>query len=185
MFTVAHKKFSMRKLFLLGCVALALFPAVSRATNTTDVSVGLKILFLMQEHYSGVIPVAIVYNANDPGSLDDANNIKKNLDKGVGVPEELAISAYLVSSAQIDKLHGAKLAFLADHISSDGVDSVCDKAGQQGILTISSNISCVRANKCVLGIITKPRVEVYYSAVAAKASHVNFSSAFIMLAKPI
>lgn len=182
---VSHSKFSLRKAAILGCVAWLLSPSASFATSPTDVSIGLKILLLMHEKYSGAIPIAIVYNPAIPASVTDANNIKKNIDSGVGVPEELAINAYLVSSDQINKLAGARMAFLADHLTSDGVDSVCNAASKQGIATISDNISCVRANKCVLGIVTKPRVEIYYSAIAAKASHVTFNSAFIMLAKQI
>ncbi len=180
-----HFKAYLRKATLACCAALLFAPSVSFATDALDISIGLKILLLMKERYSGPIPVAVIYNPAVPSSVSDAESIKKNIDQGTGIPEELKFSAYLVSLNHAEKLAGAKVAFMADNLSSDGISSVCDAAGKQGILTISSNINCVRANQCVVGIISKPRIEIYYSPLAAEASHLTFSSAFIMLVKPI
>jgi len=183
---VAHFRTHLRQAAIAGCAALFLIPSVACATDSLDISIGLRILLLMKEKYTGgPVPVAVVYNSAVPSSIADAENIKKSIEQGKGVPEELKFSPYLVSLDHADKLSGAKVAFLADNLTVDGVSSVCDTAGREGILTISSNISCVRANKCVVGIISKPRIEIYYSPVAAEASHLTFSSAFIMLVKPI
>jgi hypothetical protein len=167
------------------CAAMLLVPSASFAMDAQDISIALRVLLLMEEKYTGSIPVAVVYNPAVPSSLSDAENIKKSIEAGVGMPEELKFNAYLVSVAHADKLSGAKVAFLADNLPSDSASAVCDAAVKEGILTISSNINCVRANKCVVGIISKPSIEIYYSPVAAEASHLSFSSAFIMLVKPI
>lgn len=173
-----------RGAILLGCMVLTLSPSVSFATNAQDISIGLKVLLLVK-NFHGMIPIAIVYNPDFPDSLADATSIKNSIDAGLGITEELTFNAYLVSSKEMNKLLDAKVAFLTDNLLPDGANAVCDTAGKQGILTISGNIGCVKANKCVLGIISKPRVEIYYSPVAAEASHLSFDSAFMMLVKPI
>ena len=182
---VTNRRGRIRFAVVVACAAWLFSPSASFATDARDISIGVRVLLLMKDKYAGSVPVAIVYNPAVPSSLSDAENIKKSIETSAGIPEELKLNAYLVSIDHVEKLSGAKAAFLADNLSSDGVNSACNAAGREGILTISSNIDCVKANKCVIGIISKPRVEIYYSPVAAEASHISFSSAFIMLVKPI
>jgi len=138
----------------------------------------------MNNRPSGVLSVAVVYDPASSESKADAESIKSNIDSGVGVPSGLKMTSRLVSISGIDKLTDVRLAFLASGISPAGFDSV-SKAASSGMLTISTDIACVRTNKCVLGIVSKPRVAIYYSPAAAEAAHINFASAFLMLVKQI
>jgi hypothetical protein len=43
----------------------------------------------------------------------------------------------------------------------------------------------VKSGKCVLGIISKPRVEILYNEAAAEAAHISFAATFLMLVQRI
>lgn len=50
---------------------------------------------------------------------------------------------------------------------------------------MSTDLGCVKANKCILGLVSKPSVDIYYSKSAADAAKITFSPAFTMLVKQI
>ena len=154
------------------------------ATDAQDISIGLKALLLMSDRPSGTVNMAIVYDSANPESKTDAESIKHTIDNGNGVPGGLRLTSRLVSISGIDRLTDVKLAFLASGISPAGFDSI-SKAASSGVLTVSTDTACVRTNKCVLGIESKPRVVIYYSPAAAEAAHISFVSAFLMLVKQI
>lgn len=138
----------------------------------------------MNDRPSGTINVAIVYDSTGPESKADAESIKNKIDNGIGVPSGLKLTSKLISISELDKLADVKLVFLASGVPPAGFEPV-SKASSSGILTISTDLACVRTNKCVLGIESKPRVSIYYSPVAAESAHISFVSAFLMLVKQI
>lgn len=184
--SVAHIKLRLSQASLVICMlALVFAPSVTLATDATDIATGLSTLPLMTGRAYGTVPIAVIYDPANEESKADAQNIMKSLEQGIGVPRGLSIDANLVSITEISQLQGTKVAFLAKDINEDRVDSVCEAAGKNGILTISTNINCVRANRCILAVITKPRIQIYYSPVAAEASHISFAPEFIMLVKQL
>ena len=50
---------------------------------------------------------------------------------------------------------------------------------------MTSDLDCVKANRCILGIVSRPNVEIYLSKSAAEAAKVGFSQAFIMIAERV
>lgn len=174
-----------RKAVAVCCLAFFCLSSPSYATDPLDISTGLKTLLLMNEKSSGTVPVAIVYDAGSPESKADAESMKTDIDNGVGVLSGLTLNAYVVSTADIAKISGAKIAFLAKDINSSHFGSIYDIASRNEVLTISTDINCVKANKCILSIVSKPHVEIYYSPAAAEASHISFAPAFTMLVKQL
>lgn len=164
---------------------LCIFCQGAYATDQSDIATGLKVWLLVNDRPSGTITVAVIFDASNPNSKADAKTIKEDIDKGIGVPEGLNIVATLVSIADIAQLAKPNIAFVANGVSQDGFDTISKAATVSGILTISADTNCVQANKCVIGVTTQPRVEIYYSPVAAEASRIKFAPAFIMLARQI
>lgn len=154
------------------------------ATEALDVSVGLKTLPLLKNRITGPINMAIVFDPLNPESRADADGIKAFADdEGKGLGGERLIGMK-VAVNDLAKLKGAKVVFVAKGVAADGLETVALVAAANGILSISTDLACVKAGKCVLGIVTRPTVEIYFSRSAASASHLGFSSSFIMLAKP-
>lgn len=128
--------------------------------------------------------MAVVFDANNPQSKADADTIKAAVDDGHNVPGDLRVTALTVATDDLPKLKGASMIFLAKGAGPEALRIVAQSAAANGILSMSTDVACVRANQCVLGIVSRPTVEIYYSRAAAAASHLGFTSAFIMLAKP-
>lgn len=184
--SIEHIKLHLSKASLvIYLLALVFSPSVTLATDAMDIATGLSTLPLMNDKIYGIIPVAIIYDPGNEESIADSQNIKDDIDKGVGVPLSLSVHTKLVSIKDISQLQGSKVAFLAKDINKNKVDSVCEAAGKNGMLTISTNINCVKANRCILAVITKPRIQIYYSPVAAEASRISFAPEFIMLVKQL
>jgi hypothetical protein len=173
------------RIFVSIGVCLIFFCATANATDQLDLSTGLKTLLLMTNKIPNPATVAVIYDPADATSKEDAEVIKKNIDDGTGVPNGLKLAAQLVSTADFPKLHDVAVAFLAEGLPPSRLDDISNAAATGGVLTISTDLACVKTSKCVLGVVTKPRVEIYYSPAAAEAAHINFSSAFLMLVKQI
>jgi hypothetical protein len=62
---------------------------------------------------------------------------------------------------------------------------IAQAARAMGALTISTDMSCVRANRCVVGVASAPRVEIVVSRAAARASGVSFARAFQVMIREV
>jgi hypothetical protein len=63
--------------------------------------------------------------------------------------------------------------------------AIAAAARQLRAVTLSTDMSCVRAGHCVVGVAAAPRVEIVVSRAAATASHVSFSQAFRVMIREI
>ena len=160
------------------------FSAMSaHATEQKDLAVGLKTLPLLTNKLSGTAVAAVVFDPANPASKSDADAIKAALDGGMKAGD-VAISGVLVPVSDLSKLASAKIAFVAQGTSSS-FDKIASAASSNGVLTISTDLDCVKGGKCVLGVVSSPSVEIYYNKAAGDAAKVTFSPAFTMLVKQI
>lgn len=160
---------------------LAAYPA--GATDKLDLSVALKTLPLLTNKIASPATVAIIYDPANAESKSDAEEIKSIIDSGIEAPGDIKMKSQMTGTNELSKLAGSQIAFLAHGLPAADYNEVSAAASAAGVLTICTDINCVKANKCVLGVASKPQVEVYYSPVAAEAARISFVSAFTMLAK--
>jgi hypothetical protein len=155
------------------------------ATDQLDLKVGLKVLPLLTNKITGAATAAIVYDPANADSKAEADSIKAIIDGGIEAPGGIKLTSLLVGVGELGKLSGAKIAFLAQGISSANLDAVNKAASDAGVLTMSTDLDYVKANKCVLGVVSKPSVQIYYSKAAADAGKIGFAQAFTMLVTQI
>jgi len=167
---------------LIFCL-LAAYPVW--ATDRLDLSVALKTLPLLTNKITNPAVVAVIYDPSSAESKTDAESIKSDIDSGLEAPGGVKLAAHLTSTEELSGLSTAKIAFMARGLPKADYSRINAAASSAGVLTICTDIDCVRANKCVLGIVSKPQVEVYYSPAAAEAAKIGFASAFTMLAKQV
>jgi hypothetical protein len=175
------RTFGVIGLFVFG---LFLSPAAG-ATDQFDIAVALKTLPLLTAKIAGPVIVMVVYDPASPKSKADAEKIKSVFDSGIEAPGDIKLISQLASTTDLSGLSNAKIAFVASGLPAADYADIGAVAGSMGVLTISTDIDCVKANKCVLGITSKPQVQVYYSPAAAEAARISFASAFTMLAKQV
>ena len=154
------------------------------ATDQVDLSVGMKTLPLLTNKIQGSATVAIVYDPSEPSSKEEAAGIKAILDGDFSAPGDLKLGGLLVPVNELGKMAGSKIAVLTGGLGSY-YDAIGSAATAGDVLTMSTDLGCVQANKCVLGIVSKPHVQIYFSQGAADALHLGFSSAFLMLVHKI
>lgn len=164
---------------------MAATPAFAHATDSTDIMVGLKTLPVLATKISGAATLAVVYDPALPDSKSDADAIKAAVDGLTEAPGGVKLQAILVGTNALSQLAGAKIAFLAKGVPPAAFDPVSNAANSGSILTISTDLACVKANKCILGVVSKPSVEIYFSKAASESAKVGFVPAFSMLAKQI
>lgn len=63
--------------------------------------------------------------------------------------------------------------------------AIAQAARSMGAVTISTDMSCVRAGRCVVGVAAQPRVEIVVSREAARACNVSFAQAFRVMIREV
>lgn len=166
----------------VGGVLMANQPA--KAASDRDVLVGIKTLSMLNGDLPSPLVMGIVYDPANAESKASAESIKAVLDRGVKTSEGEKVSGLLVPLSELGKSPKMSVAFVTPGVK-DHFDAIGRMAAANNILTMTSDIDCVRANKCVLGIASKNVVEIYFSRAASEMAKVDFDSAFIMLIKKV
>ncbi len=168
---------------MLSVVVLAFFETGSAAMDRTDLTVGMKTLPLLNEKLTGTVKIAILFDPGQADSSHEAEAIKSLIDTGIDMPTDLTIDAITVPINQMEKMAGSRIAIVTPNLKRY-YDAISSSADMNKTLTITTDLDCVRQDKCILGVVSKPRVEIYYSKVAAENAKITFEQAFTMLAKP-
>lgn len=170
---------------LLGLLLLLATPVLAFAeTDKSDLSVGMKTLPLLTDKITGNASLAIIYDPSNPASQREAGNVKAILDSGFEAPGDLKLRGVLVPVGDLGKLSGSRVAILTGGLRGY-YDAISRAASSRSILTMSTDMACVQAGKCVLGIASKPHVEIYYSKEAADNAKISFGQVFTLLVKQI
>lgn len=162
----------------------AFFAYGAEAMDRTDLIIGMKTLPLLNTKISGNIKVAIVYDPAQSSSEQEANSLKSIIDSGLDLPGDLSVDGVMVPTTQMGKIAGSRIALITTGLDNY-YNAISATSSQNKILTMSTDLNCVRQNKCVLGIISKPRVEIYYSRIAAENAQISYGEAFTTLIKPV
>jgi hypothetical protein len=168
--------------FIILMISAFFAPTCAFAMDELDLSVGLKILALLDNKISGDVPLAIIYDAKLPESQTEANSLYKTITGSFQAPAGVKLSVLMVATDDLSKLSSAKVGIVS---KGSCTNAVAEATARQGILTMTSDLNCVKANRSILGITTHPGVEIYFSRTAADAARVGFSQAFIMIAERV
>lgn len=165
-----------------ACLAIMSTPAM--ATDAKDLAIGLKTLPLLENKITGTATTAIVYDPSNAASKADATAIQAAITANPSAPGGVTLAPVMVPVSDMSKLSSAKIAFVAEG-AENSFGAIASAASAAGVLTISSDLDCVKGGKCVLGIVSSPDVTIYYSKTAGDAAKISFSPAFTMLVKQI
>lgn len=142
-----------------------------------NMAVAARALGFVEPKLSGPIGVAIVYDSASSASEADARELVRELT--AAAPPGVTFQPVLVPQTGLAALGRARVVFLASGVDNQaGVFAAASKAHA---VTVSFDLGCVGAGRCVLGVRTAPKVEIIVSRAARQASGVAFSQAFLML----
>jgi hypothetical protein len=160
------------------CVALA--SSVASAADL-NLPVATRVVSFLQPPPGGVIPAAIIYAPGNAASEAEAASIER---AGPLVAGKGTLHLKRVPVSALSGLAGVRVAFVTSGLR-DSQAQIAAAASRQSILTITSDLSCVQAGRCVVAISSVPRVQITVSRAASKAANIQFGSAFLMLVKEI
>lgn len=146
-----------------------------------NVPVAARLVSFLQPAPTGSIPAAIIYQPGNAASEAEAAQIERRIGRGLAVGRA-TIHVSRVSVSDLSALSGKRIAFVTSGIRSQA--AVAAAASRGAILTITSDISCVQAGHCVVGV-TGAKSQITVNRAAARAAKVRFGSAFLMLVKEI
>ncbi|PKU24172.1 hypothetical protein [Telmatospirillum siberiense] len=168
--------------FGIFCSLCLLLSGSGQATTLNELKVGVRILDFMMAPPRGKTPLAVIYDGENKASVADAQTIQEWVNSGVSsVRAELVPS--LVDAHRLDEVPAFKIAIVASGTTQALDKRILDYALKNHALTISSDLSCLQAGKCVVGIASSPRVEVIINRSVASSYRVEFSEAFRMMVR--
>ncbi|MFZ5610536.1 MAG: hypothetical protein ACOY99_13115 [Pseudomonadota bacterium] len=157
-------------------------PATVQAETTEkDIQVAARAVAFMENAPSGDTPAAIIYDPANGATKAEAEAIQKAM--GAGLKAGNAnLQPKLVAVGSLGDLAGARVAFVTGGLGAQH-GAIFAAAAPKSILTVSTDMSCVDAGKCVVGVMTQPKVEIIVSKAARDASSISFAAAFLMMVK--
>jgi hypothetical protein len=158
----------------------ALSPRMCTATTLKEIKVGIRVLDFVNGPPPAEHVLGIIYNPQNRQSVEDAQSIQGWISSGL-TPSKVQWTPVLMDVRRLAEAQPVPAAILASGTSGDFEDLVFHYARRQRVLTITSDMDCVVAGKCVVGVAAEPRVEVVVSRSAAAACGVVFSDAFRMM----
>ncbi len=180
---MARTGFCPGKLKLISAIMAGLAGTTVGASETSkaDIQIGVKAAAFVEPALRGLVETAILYDPSNPASKADADAIMSVLREGQRIKQAL-LNPRLVDVETLSNLDDTSLAFVSHGLQAYH-QTIASKASGQGILTISSDMTCVDNNQCVIGVISKPRVLIVISKQATQAAGLGFKSAFLMMVR--
>jgi hypothetical protein len=162
--------------------ALGLGVAPACAWAALNLPVAVRVVGFTQPAPAGILNAGIVFEPGNAASEAEAAAIEQQV--GAGLPAGRGtIRVRRIPANALNELSGLRVVFVT--VGVRGQQQVADLAARASILTITSDLSCVHAARCVVGITGGAQPQITVSRAAAKAAGVRFGSAFLMLVKEI
>jgi hypothetical protein len=155
----------------------------SAASAELNVPVAARVVSFMQPPPSGATSGVILYQPGDAASEAEATAIERAAGSGLTTGKG-TLRLRRVPVSALGGLAGARVAFVTQGLRGEQTE-IAAAAARGGVLTITSDLSCVQANRCAVAVSSGSRVVITVSRAACKAARVQFGSAFLMLVKEV
>lgn len=159
---------------IIAAAFLASAPAQAQ-TTARDLQVMARAIGFVQGLPRGGVDVAVVAG---PG----ADAVMAALSRGVSAGG-VTLNARLVSASALAR-SGARVIIVPEG-QTGAHAQIAAAARNLRAVTISTDMTCVRSGRCVVGIVANPRVEIVVSRTAATAARVSFADAFRVMIREI
>jgi hypothetical protein len=159
----------------LACLLVFCVPARAEVT-AADVQVAARALSFVSNPLKGPVRVGIVYAAGNPKSVQQAQSLRSMLGNGLRVGN-LELRPVLVKSTDVAGTD-VDLFFLTEFMTVEETPRRLGNRTRQSILCVTTDIAQVRRGACVMGVRSRPKVEVFVNQASATANDVSFSTVF-------
>ena len=164
---------------LAACVAAVLSAAPAWAqVSPMDIQVAGRALSFLSKPLTGEVTVGIVYNRANTQSLQDAQDIEKQLGNGLRVGN-LTLKPTLVTVGEAARAN-VGFFFVTPGMGTDAA-ALSDITSAKHIPCVTTDLSQVTAGRCAVGVRSTPKIEIVVNRAAAAASGTSFSTVFRMM----
>lgn len=161
--------------FALAGLLVICLPARADVT-TADVQVAARALSFVSNPLKGAVRVGIVYAAGNPRSVEQAQDLRGMLGNGLKVGH-LELRPVLVKSTDVAGAD-VDLFFLTEFMTANETPNLLGDRARRPILCVTTDIAQVRNGACVMGVRSRPKVEVFVNRTSAAANDIHFSTVF-------
>ncbi len=151
--------------------------------NANELASMGKILLLSKDIAAGSVEMAVVYNPADAGSKADLDSIKSIIGGGYSAPKH-TITIKEVTEDQAASANNP-LVFVTSGVSAGAQAALKDNATSNKSLIVTSDMGCVEAGNCTLGIDVGSSVNITLNGSLYRDSGLSFDSAFEFMVKEI
>lgn len=169
----------MKRLVTAACAfAVVAATAARAAVSEADLQIIARALTFMVTPLDGTVPVGIVYDPLQAGSVRDANGVMIIIGAGLTVGN-VTLTPVLV---RLDQMIGAPVdLFLMPMGLGRRATQVARAAEQKKIPCFTLDIAQVQSGNCALGVATEPKVQIYLNTQAASRTGTSFVPVFSMM----
>jgi hypothetical protein len=162
----------------VGCLATQ--PAAAASLSPEELRILGKSLVFLQPRLTGEGTVAVVYDAANPKSHEDAEAISASIGSGL-VAGGAVLRPRLVDSAALGAADFA-LVIVAAGANSESVIQV---VRSRHALCVTGDVPAVQGGTCIMAIRSADRVEVLLNHRAAEGAGIGFATAFRMMVQEL
>jgi hypothetical protein len=163
-------------------LALAVCAVPACAWGALNLPVASRVVGFTQPAPTGIVNAGIVFEPGNAASEAEAAAIEQQVGGGLATGRG-TIRVRRVPASALNGLAGLRVAFVTSGVRDQ--QQLAEAAARGSILTITSDLACVQAGRCVVGITGGAQPKITVSRAAARATSVRFGSAFLMLVKEI
>lgn len=170
----------MRPAWLLiaaSCCAAIVIP-VHAEILMQDLQIAARALSFMETPLTGSVRAGIVYSARDQRSVRQAEELERLFERGLRLGS-LNVSSVRVEIGQVARAD-VDLFLMTDFVGNAG-DQRDILSGTKSVPCVTTDIELVREGVCMMGIRSKPKVEILINHAAARKSGITFATVFRML----
>lgn len=170
-------KSAMPKVATFTC-CLLLSGVANAGVSEQDIQVAARTFNFINGLPKGDIEAGLVYDPSIAESKTEAESLNSKMASGLKAGKA-KIKSKMIQVSEISG-SGLKVLFIMPGLSSK-YDSIYGSASKINALTVSTDFDCVAAQKCVMGVASKPNVKIEISRGAADSSGLEFAQALKLL----
>jgi ABC-type uncharacterized transport system substrate-binding protein len=164
----------MRNLTKAAAIAALVVAAPAAAEVTaTDLQVAARALTFMEQPLRGVVRVGIVYSPGSARSAEQAQSLRALLGSGMRVGS-VDLRPVLVPAAELAAAN-LDLLFVTEYLSPADTRLT---AAVKNLPCVTTDLEQVRNGTCLMGVRSRPKVEIIVNRATAEASGVRFATVF-------
>jgi hypothetical protein len=143
-----------------------------------DIQVAGRALSFLAKPLTGDVTMGIVYSRANTQSIQDAQDLERQLGSGLRVGN-LTLKPILVASGEAARAN-VSLFFVTPGTGTDAA-ALLEITNTKHIPCVTTDLSQVTAGRCAVGVKSTPKIEIVVNRTAAVASGTAFSTVFRMM----